>query len=881
MGRSSQESSRKKKSAGWSTSLRRRITFWPTFRTSIFWIFVLVIFILAWSGFQKAFPDDSWDNIYRTFTLFFFSGSFADISGAAYSEFESVVALHDNILLQVARFFAPLIVFFAILFIFLDRVRRLVRSVDRSLFFNNHTVVIGLSEQGKRFAISEAEAEGHRVIAIESGEDPSVDSFCHLHGIHLVEGDGAEDKVLKSARVQKAKSIIVISGDDTRNLSIVDTIAKKMKAPSGASNPRNQTIFLHVHNPTLAASLTRRDTFLKQPRAEIKAFSVARLAAIEFFQTHPLWSYALLRAQRRIHAVFIGFSETAEQLLLQLCRLAPHAHLDWPQATIFTEAPEVTRTALLSAYPEIDQACRITHRRSHPLEAGAIDETTMGDVADETGLNDTGSSITAIFVCLEKDHHSLAAAMQLRAATARAARWRAPIYVHLRTKSGFEHLADPESKQIMFDGVLEGFGAIDDLCTLDRLSGGRERLARTLHEAYGEFLKTKPDRTDAAADKVWADLDETYRESNRRAVDHVPVKLASIGYALRPVDPNREEVSSSAVGRSCFSAQEKEQLARLEHQSWQVDRWLDGWRYGRTRDNSRRIHNNLCDFDDLDDKTKEYDYKMIDTLDKNLEQFLGKMQNHAFRNFTIGLFGHNDIERGKEDYVRNTFQDLFKDASSIHAEHFVTLLTPLAPGADLLLTIEATRILKKQNRPFRLIIVEAVPYQKVIDDFKAHWMDGKAWGGCRSIEGKEWRDARKIMINREEEVKAMVGPDLSDHWIVDLTPPGMSLEQWSHPDISVEGYRRAAAYLVERSNLLIAYHDPQRTGGPGGTAETLEWREDPLRIPPRYSSLCPRQKANWPAWTECQTIPPKPADDTEPASPGDDAVPEPIQSSES
>lgn len=818
------------------------------------------------------------DNLYRSFALFFFANNFADISGEAYSQFETVIALHDNLALQIARFLAPLIVFFAILFMLFDRVRQLVRSVHRTIFMRGHTVVIGLSEQGKRFAVSQAEQKGHRVIAIDSGEDASIESFCHLHGIHLMSGDGAEDKILKSAKANKATSIIVVSGNDTGNLSIVDTIVKRIKVTASNSISK-QTVFLHIYNSTLAASLTRRETFLKQRTVEIKAFSIARLAAIAFFETHPLWSHALLRAQRRIHAVFIGFSETAEQVLLQLCRLAPHAHLDWPQATIFTDAPDVTRTALLAAYPEIDQACRITHRRSHPLEAGAIGETTMADVADESSLSDTGSAITAIFVCLEEDHQGLAAAMQLRAATIRAARWRAPIYVHLRTKSGFDHLTDPECQQLAFDGVLEGFGAIDDLCTLDRLSGDREEAAEAIHLAYHEFVRKK-EREKAPAAVSWENLEETYREANRRAVDHIAIKLASVGLVVVSTDRYQEK-SIKSPRQLLLSSEDRESLARLEHQSWQVDRWLDGWRYGRTRDDSRRIHDNLCDFDDLNDATKRYDYKMIATIDKNLEQFLGKMQNHAFRNFTIGLFGHNDVEPGKEDYVRNTFQDLFKDALSVHAEHFVTLLTPLAPGADLLLTIEAARILKKQNRPFRLAVIEAVPYQKVIDDFKTHWERGMVWGGCRSIKGKEWRDARKIMINRKEEIETMVGPDLSDHWIVDLTPPGMSLEQWSHPDISVEGYRRAAAYLVERSNLLIAYHDPQRTGGPGGTAETLEWRKDPLRIPPRYSSLSPKQKANRPAWTEYQTIPPKPADDTEAASPGDEAAPEPTQSSES
>jgi hypothetical protein len=41
--------------------------------------------------------------------------------------------------------------------------------------------------------------------------------------------------------------------------------------------------------------------------------------------------------------------------------------------------------------------------------------------------------------------------------------------------------------------------------------------------------------------------------------------------------------------------------------------------------------------------------------------------------------------------------------------------------------------------------------------------------------------------------------------------------------LRVSAYVRAASWLVEKSEIIIAYHDPQRgEGGKGGTRETLE-----------------------------------------------------------
>jgi hypothetical protein len=42
-----------------------------------------------------------------------------------------------------------------------------------------------------------------------------------------------------------------------------------------------------------------------------------------------------------------------------------------------------------------------------------------------------------------------------------------------------------------------------------------------------------------------------------------------------------------------------ENLARIEHERWMIDRKLDGWSYGRERDNTRRLHPLLVRWEEL------------------------------------------------------------------------------------------------------------------------------------------------------------------------------------------------------------------------------------------------------------------------------------------
>jgi ryanodine receptor 2 len=52
-------------------------------------------------------------------------------------------------------------------------------------------------------------------------------------------------------------------------------------------------------------------------------------------------------------------------------------------------------------------------------------------------------------------------------------------------------------------------------------------------------------------------------------------------------------------------------LARNNHDYWAQQRFNEGWRLGPIRNDSRREHPNLVDYDNLPESEKDYDRKSV------------------------------------------------------------------------------------------------------------------------------------------------------------------------------------------------------------------------------------------------------------------------------
>lgn len=278
---------------------------------------------------------------------------------------------------------------------------------------------------------------------------------------------------------------------------------------------------------------------------------------------------------------------------------------------------------------------------------------------------------------------------------------------------------------------------------------------------------------------------------------------------------------------------ERRHLARLEHASWNVDRWLDGWRYGAVRDSSRLIHNCLCDFDDLSEEIQEYDFDQVAAVEQLLaDPAGGPMDMPVRRDVSIGVAGHVRLSIGEAAHLREQLLDRLGEVLQQHAGYHVTVVTQLAPGGDLVLTTALLHELKQRSVPHHLWIVRAVPESVLVEDHAPHCDAGATWDGVHTTSQLSDEDKPAGAVG-----KALKEAAASAEWVIDLTPPATAPQDWQAPDIRRTGYRRGAAYLAERTDVLVAA--PAGDTGPDSMTELLAWRRGERPVPPSLSSLPP------------------------------------------
>jgi hypothetical protein len=184
---------------------------------------------------------------------------------------------------------------------------------------------------------------------------------------------------------------------------------------------------------------------------------------------------------------------------------------------------------------------------------------------------------------------------------------RPPVFVRLRDA---KIVAGGAEGARNFDSLVP-FGDLEAvLAASEFLSNTPDSAARAFCEAYRAALapEVRNDPANRSA-KAWEDLDETFRQANRDAVAHIPAKMASAG-----IDPAvwRGVVGLPRLkdGLRLFSNEEEcEALSELEHERWNAQRRMDGWRWADRpgKDEARRLHPSLVAYDDLTEEVKEFD----------------------------------------------------------------------------------------------------------------------------------------------------------------------------------------------------------------------------------------------------------------------------------
>lgn len=556
---------------------------WRQFRGPILLTLWLSVLVLGTIGFTQPGGGDLdwWEGFIKSFQLFTFAGG--DVSSDA------------PWTLNLARILGPLLIGYAAVRGLLALSREQARLLGMRFTLRNHVIVAGLGDVGFRLASALNEAGAH-VVAIDRDAANSSLEGCRERGIGVFVGDATDPDVLRAVRIDRAEQLIVAPGIDG---VAIDVIASAARVVEG-QRQRPLSVFAHIEDRSLWQAMeawTLTDSSDLDLR--IQLFNLYEAAIRLLLAEHPAFTDEDAEQRRGPNVLVIGDATIVEILVVNIARLWRNARsFERSRLELTVAGPDATETCerLLVRFPQLDWICRLT-AWDVDLQSPTLHESQI--------VTDAGT----VYVAFGDEADGLAAALQL----ARAGLAPGTITLTINDERlGAARLAADASgaSRIAVFGILSR--------TLNRkilLDGLNETLAQSMHESYRRNQLARGADPGAPALQPWANLSEDLRDSNRAFAYGIPEKMRAIGCIVVPT--TLVELQDAAA---IFSAGEVEELARLEHDRWMRDRASDGWSYGESRDDERKLHPSLIAYDKLSEAERDKDRDAITDLPRILAE---------------------------------------------------------------------------------------------------------------------------------------------------------------------------------------------------------------------------------------------------------------------
>ena len=544
-----------------------------------------------------------------------------------------------------------------------------------------HVVVIGDSPVARTLA----RQEGQGGAIVHAGR--------HALAPGRAEGDVAElafgedwEALHRAAHAGAARLVVIDLPSDEEtvaSLAALLAVTEAGERPQIVANIRDRALRRVVDENLFALRVSPR------PRLVATAALAARDAVADI---RP-YDLAYWRGQERVHAVVIGFSTLGHDCFEELILAGIAGELDKPRITIVDAEPQRVRKLIERDTPEIERSADIGVLPLDPLTLTAADGPLVAAAAV--------APITLIVIALEDDAAALAAMTAIARMQEGEGQAVASCLVLSERQQGLLTLARPagRARDLGRSWTIRG-GIERDPALLDLLVRRADELAERIHDTYrARFGASGP------AGVGWAELPETYRRANRRAADHLPAKLWTIG--LREaggsgdpfeVDPHsHQNVIQPSAGSTNEDALLR-RLARIEHDRWSAERRLDGWRFGEVRDDARRIHPKLIEFDDprFTDEDIDKDADQVRFLFGNVVRPAG---DGAVSPLVIGIVATERPTPGIDvaAAVALTAKETWRP---------VVVLSSLIDGTECRLLAALDRALTAAGRTWRLVVPE-------------------------------------------------------------------------------------------------------------------------------------------------------------------------------
>ncbi len=491
--------------------------------------------------------------------------------------------------LEVARLLIPAVAVYtavkALAMIFREQVQLI-----RLWFIRDHIVICGLGRKG--FLLTDHFCErGERVVVIEQDEGNDLRESCRERGAIVLVGDATDIDLLHKAVVHRAKFLISVCGDDGANAEV----AVRAQKLTGDRKRGVLTCVIHIVDPQLCDLLREREIGAEKVSTfRLELFNVFDRGARILWREYPAFSETVEARSRPPHLLVIGLGGMGESLVVQAARDWRDMHGSAGQRlriTVIDREADWKAESLSVRYPQLAKVCELLPCQ---MDVRSPEFQRAEFLYDAQGRCD----VDMVYICLDDDSLGLQTGLTLLYRMRESV---IPIVVRMVEDAGLATLlrGGDDSKSTFAN--LHAFGLLDRTCTADLVLGGtHEVLARAIHEEYvrhqeqlGEAPQTNPVMV------LWNNLPERLKESNRRQVDHIRVKIEAIRCGIAPL-------TDWDAASFEFTSDEVELMARMEHERWCEELRLDGWTYAAgSKDPDARTNPDLVSWEVLPDLEKE------------------------------------------------------------------------------------------------------------------------------------------------------------------------------------------------------------------------------------------------------------------------------------
>jgi hypothetical protein len=441
----------------------------------------------------------------------------------------------------------------------------------RRRYMSGHAIVVGTTPEAR--AIAAKRRETMRVQEVEAGDVAS----------------------LRAAGIARASMVYACEANRE------DAVANIATALTAASLGRNLNIAVHVSDPELTLGLKARHIVMDLADDRLDFFSMDEMAAQRHVESDPFDDPV------RPHILVAGAGIFGQAVVIEFAR-------QWRQRSP-RRSERVTVTLVDNNAHEAAE--RLSDR--WPAVAEVCDIQPLRESLEAVLRRGAAEAPYRAYICHEDEQLALSAALSA------VPLWRGGpdslvvrlnrLGRHRAAFSGAEVLLDDLGGRLHLVNITDEAGAV---AVALRSHDAIRDLAEAVHDDYVARRLAEGFRMGSTpALRTWAELSEDLRNANRAQVRDFATKLRMIGCTIAP-----RSVRVPAFG---LRDSELERLAEHEHSRWIAERAHQGWRYGAERDDKRKLHPDLVEWNALRETSKEKDRDAVRNLPTIFEATLANL----------------------------------------------------------------------------------------------------------------------------------------------------------------------------------------------------------------------------------------------------------------